>query len=91
MNVVSRRQVMVLDFAREHAQSYNELVEVVKRNLLLADWSESLSSQTSNSGNRDFFPEISKEFRPRFDDEHHESLLSLRNARWGAEMADNLR
>lgn len=27
-----------LDFLPEHADSYNELVEVVERNLLLADW-----------------------------------------------------
>ena len=27
-----------LDFLPEHAESYNQLVEVVERNLLLADW-----------------------------------------------------
>jgi hypothetical protein len=32
------RQVTRLDFLPEHAASYNELVEVVERNLLLADW-----------------------------------------------------
>lgn len=31
-------QVTLLDFAPEHAASYNALVEVVRRNLLLADW-----------------------------------------------------
>lgn len=31
-------QVTLLDFEVEHAQSYNGLVDVVKRNLLLADW-----------------------------------------------------
>jgi len=34
----SARQVTRLDFLPEHAASYNELVEVVERNLLLADW-----------------------------------------------------
>jgi hypothetical protein len=27
-----------LGFASEHARSYNELVEVIELNLLLADW-----------------------------------------------------
>lgn len=31
-------QVTLLDFAPEHASSYNALVEVIRRNLLLADW-----------------------------------------------------
>ncbi|KAK9843797.1 hypothetical protein WJX81_006788 [Elliptochloris bilobata] len=31
-------KVTRLDFLPEHAESYNELVEVVERNLLLADW-----------------------------------------------------
>ena len=31
-------QVTRLDFLPEHAESYNQLVEVVERNLLLADW-----------------------------------------------------
>ena len=31
-------QVTRLAFARAHGASYNELVEVVERNLLLADW-----------------------------------------------------
>lgn len=31
-------QAVHLDFAQEHANSYNELVEVIERNLLLADW-----------------------------------------------------
>ncbi len=43
-------QVTLLDFSREHAESYNALVEVVRLNLLLADWHdedhrESLLSQ----------------------------------------------
>lgn len=29
-----------LDFAPEHAGSYNELIEVIKLNLLLADWND---------------------------------------------------
>ncbi len=33
-------QVTRLDFAPEHAHSYNELIEVVKLNLLLADWND---------------------------------------------------
>ena len=31
-------QVTLLNFGPEHAASYNELVEVIRRNLLLADW-----------------------------------------------------
>lgn len=31
-------QVTRLEFLPEHAESYNQLVEVVERNLLLADW-----------------------------------------------------
>ena len=31
-------QVTRLKFTPEHARSYNELVEVIERNLLLADW-----------------------------------------------------
>jgi hypothetical protein len=31
-------QVTLLDFSPEHAASYNALVEVIRRNLLLADW-----------------------------------------------------
>ena len=33
-------QVTHLDFAPEHAGSYNELIEVIKLNLLLADWND---------------------------------------------------
>ncbi|KAL0050649.1 hypothetical protein WJX82_004168 [Trebouxia sp. C0006] len=33
-------KVTRLDFAPEHAHSYNELIEVVKLNLLLADWND---------------------------------------------------
>lgn len=29
-----------LDFAEEHARSYNELVETVRRNILMADWND---------------------------------------------------
>ena len=57
-------QVTVLDFAPEHALSYNELIEVVKKNLLLGDWG---------------------------DEDHIESLLSLRNSKWGQEMLKNVR
>ncbi|KAL0035614.1 hypothetical protein WJX79_002795 [Trebouxia sp. C0005] len=49
-------KVTRLDFAPEHAYSYNELIEVVKLNLLLADWN---------------------------DEDHNESLLSVRNSKWG--------
>jgi hypothetical protein len=31
-------QVTLLDFAAAHAASYNALVEVIRRNLLMADW-----------------------------------------------------
>ena len=31
-------QVTMLDFAPEHAASYNELVDMVHRNLLTSDW-----------------------------------------------------
>ena len=54
----------MLDFAPEHAHSYNELIEVVKLNLLLADWN---------------------------DEDHNESLLSVRNSKWGKEMLRNVR
>ena len=30
--------VVMLDFEAEHAKSYNSLVDVIRRNLLLADW-----------------------------------------------------
>lgn len=32
------RQVTLLDFGSDHAHSYNALIEVIRRNLLLADW-----------------------------------------------------
>ena len=32
------RRSSVLDFAPDHAHSYNSLVDIVRRNLLLADW-----------------------------------------------------
>ena len=35
-----RPQVTKLRFTPEHARSYNELVEVIERNLLLADWQD---------------------------------------------------
>ena len=57
-------QVTKLDFAPEHACSYNELIEVIKLNLLLADWN---------------------------DEDHNESLLSVRNSKWGKEMLRNVR
>lgn len=61
---VTAMQVTRLDFAPEHAYSYNELIEVVKLNLLLADWN---------------------------DEDHNESLLSVRNSKWGKEMLRNVR
>lgn len=57
-------QVTLLDFAPEHALSSNELVEVVKKNILLGDWG---------------------------DEDHNESLLSMRNSKWGQEMLRNVR
>ena len=63
-DVPVRAQVTRLDFAPEHAHSYNELIEVVKLNLLLADWN---------------------------DEDHNESLLSVRNSKWGKEMLRNVR
>lgn len=35
-----KRSVVWLDFESKHAQSFNELVEVIQRNILLADWGE---------------------------------------------------
>jgi hypothetical protein len=32
------RRVVLLDFTPTHAASYNDLVELVKRNLLTSDW-----------------------------------------------------
>eukprot|EP00873_Tetraselmis_striata_P043207 jgi/Tetstr1/463471/TSEL_008363.t1 len=34
------RRATTLKFAPEHARSYNQLVEVIRRNLLLADWND---------------------------------------------------
>ncbi|KAJ7562123.1 hypothetical protein O6H91_03G055700 [Diphasiastrum complanatum] len=34
------RKVKLLDFTVKHAASYNELVETVRRNILLADWND---------------------------------------------------
>ncbi|CDP18621.1 unnamed protein product [Coffea canephora] len=34
------KKVAFLDFNDEHARSYNELVETVRRNILLADWND---------------------------------------------------
>ncbi|XP_050386557.1 F-box protein At3g54460 [Argentina anserina] len=34
------KKATLLDFAEEHARSYNELVETVRRNILLADWND---------------------------------------------------
>ena len=58
------QQVKQLRFAPDHARSYNELVEVIERNLLLADWQ---------------------------DEDHLESLLSERQAKWAREMVRNIR
>ncbi|KAL1564338.1 F-box protein [Salvia divinorum] len=35
------RRVTFVDFSDEHAKSYNELVETVRRNILMADWNDS--------------------------------------------------
>jgi hypothetical protein len=32
------RSVIKLPFSREHCSSYNDLVEMVRRNLLMGDW-----------------------------------------------------
>ncbi|CAH9113778.1 unnamed protein product [Cuscuta epithymum] len=34
------KKVMLLSFTQDHARSYNELVETVRRNILLADWND---------------------------------------------------
>ncbi|CAD7696884.1 unnamed protein product [Ostreobium quekettii] len=51
------KKTSFLQFAKEHAQGYNDLVEVIKRNLLLADWGEedhieSLLSPQNSKWNR---------------------------------------
>ncbi|KAL6562928.1 hypothetical protein OROHE_005515 [Orobanche hederae] len=35
------KRVTFVDFSEEHAKSYNELVETVQRNILMADWNDS--------------------------------------------------
>lgn len=35
------KRVTFVDFSDEHAKSYNELVETVRRNILMADWNDS--------------------------------------------------
>ncbi|KAH6824501.1 SNF2 domain-containing protein / helicase domain-containing protein / F-box family protein [Perilla frutescens var. hirtella] len=35
------KRVTFVDFSEEHAKSYNELVETVRRNILMADWNDS--------------------------------------------------
>ncbi|XP_051123001.1 F-box protein At3g54460 isoform X2 [Andrographis paniculata] len=34
------KKITYLDFSEEHAKSYNELVETVRRNILMADWND---------------------------------------------------
>ncbi|KAI5055010.1 hypothetical protein GOP47_0030461 [Adiantum capillus-veneris] len=34
------RKVVLLDFTQKHAESYNELVATVRRNILMADWND---------------------------------------------------
>nr|GMC82284.1 F-box protein At3g54460 isoform X1 [Ipomoea batatas] len=34
------KKVMFLNFTQDHARSYNELVETVRRNILMADWND---------------------------------------------------
>lgn len=34
------KKVTFVDFSEEHAKSYNELVETVRRNILMADWND---------------------------------------------------
>ena len=45
-------QVTRLKFAPDHARSYNELVEVIERNLLLADWQDEDHSESLLSHNQ---------------------------------------
>ncbi|KAL0429176.1 UNVERIFIED_CONTAM: F-box protein [Sesamum radiatum] len=35
------KKITFVDFSEEHAKSYNELVETVRRNILMADWNDS--------------------------------------------------
>lgn len=43
-------QVTLLDFAPAHASSYNALVEVIRRNLLLADWCDDTHTEVRGGG-----------------------------------------
>lgn len=43
-------QTCLLDFAPAHAASYNALVEVIRRNLLLADWCDDAHYEVSGWG-----------------------------------------
>lgn len=43
-------QVTLLDFAPDHAKSYNALVEVIRRNLLLADWCDDAHVEVGGVG-----------------------------------------
>lgn len=43
-------QVVLLDFAPDHAASYNALVEVIRRNLLLADWCDDAHNEVRAGG-----------------------------------------
>lgn len=48
-----RRRTTLLDFAPDHAAGYNELVDVIRRNLLLADWlDEDHEESLLNEANR---------------------------------------
>ncbi|EFJ45793.1 hypothetical protein VOLCADRAFT_93875 [Volvox carteri f. nagariensis] len=40
------RKVTLLDFEPQHAKSYNELVEVVRRNLLTSDWCDEAHTES---------------------------------------------
>ncbi|EPS66583.1 hypothetical protein M569_08193 [Genlisea aurea] len=35
-----KKKVILLDFSQVHAESYNQLVETVRRNILMADWND---------------------------------------------------
>lgn len=51
-NTLLACQVTLLNFGPEHAASYNELVEVIRRNLLLADWCDDEHKEVGGSGMR---------------------------------------
>jgi hypothetical protein len=57
-------QVTLVDFSREHAISYNELVEVSKKNILTSDWADENHKESMlNSNNAQFSRERLKNLR----------------------------